>query len=71
MLSSVDLPDPDGPMMATYSFRETFRSIPRRAGMDSTPSVIGLLDVIETDHLNLLLVPQRLTGWRREARAAG
>ena len=35
--SSVDLPEPDGPMIATYSLRRTARSTPRRAWTTSPP----------------------------------
>ena len=31
MFISVDLPEPDGPMIATYSPRSTVRSTPRSA----------------------------------------
>jgi len=34
---SVDLPDPDGPMIATYSFRSIARSTPRSARTVSVP----------------------------------
>ncbi len=37
MFISVDLPEPDGPMMATYSFGWTSTESPRRAWTCSTP----------------------------------
>ena len=37
MFISVDLPEPDGPMMATNSFRRIVRSTPRSARTISPP----------------------------------
>ena len=37
MFISVDLPEPDGPMMATYSLRRISRSTPRSAWTISAP----------------------------------
>ena len=37
MFISVDLPDPDGPMTATYSFSKMAQSTPFRARMVSVP----------------------------------
>jgi hypothetical protein len=37
MFMSVDLPEPDGPMIATYSLRPIARSTPRSARTTSPP----------------------------------
>ena len=37
MFMRVDLPEPEGPMIATYSLRLTTRSTPRSARTDSPP----------------------------------
>ena len=40
---SVDLPEPDGPMMATYSPRSISIETPRRAWISSSPMVVARL----------------------------
>ena len=42
---SVDLPDPDGPMMATYSPRSIWIDTPRSAWISSEPIYVGLPEI--------------------------
>ena len=46
---SVDLPDPDGPMMATYSPRSIWMDTPRRAWISSVAHDVGLPEVVRFD----------------------
>ena len=49
MCIRVDLPDPDGPMMATYSPSSMASVTPRRAATAERPGPVDLGDVLELD----------------------
>ena len=49
MCISVDLPDPDGPMMATYSPSSMVSVIPRQGGHVEGPGAVGLGHVGQLD----------------------
>ncbi len=46
---SVDLPEPDGPMIATYSLRPMARSTPRKRAHDFAAHVVLALDAARHD----------------------
>ena len=52
MLSSVDFPDPDDPMMATNSPFLIFKSIPLRTCNELSPNFIGFVKIFDVDHGN-------------------
>ena len=55
----VDLPEPDGPMMATYSLRRMSRLTPRRARIRSLAHVVLAGQVADPDDASLMTRPPR------------
>src|SRR5574340_1204316 len=65
---SVLLPEPEGPMMATYSFSRSSRSTPSSAWMRSTPTLYtrvtpSSLMTILSDGVRIVHIASYLTGW--------
>ena len=60
MFIIVDLPEPDGPMIATYSPRATRKSTPCSAGTSSEPFLYVLVMRCEIDRARVLFIAERL-----------
>ncbi len=55
MFISVDLPEPDGPMIATYSPCRTSRSMPCSTGTSSAAVLVGFRDVAQRDRRAIVI----------------